>query len=407
MSFLTKKTKGFLSDSVWSIVALLLMNGITQLVLYPILRNTLGTEKYGDALYVIGVVNIMATSFGSSANLSRLVTSVGGKTYNIDSTVWLMAAQVVAAPVCWLVLKIGGMSTDFGQVFLLWLLSCATIWRYYADVEYRLSTNFKGYFVYYAIISAGYLFGILLFRWTGLWPMILLPGELAGLLFVLWKGSIFRKDGAFSGARFKPILHSLMDLMLAQLLVNLVLNADRLLLQTFIGGEAVTIYYIASLVGKTMALISAPLNSVIIGHLAKSDKQLPMKDFLKLSGVGVVLSVIALLICVFGSHIFSLLFYPAEYETVKPLFWLANLAQIFYFATGILTTVLLRYIKERYQVIINIAYVTVFAVVTVTATVLWGMMGFAVGILATNAFRYFFTTALGAVQLKKLENRNI
>ncbi len=405
MSFLTKKTKAYLSDSVWSILALLLMNCVVQLVLYPILRNTLGTGKYGDALYAIGAVNIMATSFGSGANMSRLVKSVNGKTYNIDSVVWLAAAQVIAAPVCWLVLKAGGLPTDFGQVFLLWLLASATMWRYYADVEYRLSTNFKGYFVYYAIISVGYLFGILLFRLTGLWQMILLPGELSGLLFVLWKGSIFRNNGPFSGERFKPILRSIISLMFAQLLVNLVLNADRLLLQPIIGGEAVTIYYIASLVGKTMALISTPLNSVIIGHLAKSDKQMSMKSFLKLSGVGVVLIVLALLICVFGSHIFARLFYPAEYDVVKPLLWLANLAQIFYFATGVLTTVLLRYIKERYQVIINIAYVTVFAIVTITSAVLWGMIGFAVGILVTNAFRYFFTTVLGAVQLKKLEKQ--
>ena len=56
-------------------------------------------------------------------------------------------------------------------------------------------------------------------------------------------------------------------------------------------------------------------------------------------------------------------------------FLLANLAQIIYFVTGILTTVLLRYVKEKYQLYINIAYVFVFSIMVIPFTWKYGELG--------------------------------
>lgn len=397
----TKQVK-FLADTLWSFAALSVMNVITQFVLYPILRSVLGVEEYGNVLYLIGIVNIMATSVGSGVNLARLVASSKGKTYNTDSTVCLIAMQIIALPICWIVLPKGDVPTAIDQFFWLWVLSGLTIWRYYADVEFRLKTNYKGYFVYYMAISAGYLLGVILFYLTQLWQMILVPGELAGIIYVVWKGSIIRLDGGLDQKRFMPYVKSVLSLMTAQFMVNVVLNADRLILKAFMGGEAVTLYYIASLVGKTIALISSPLNNVIIGYLVKSNQSLRAGDFLKISALGLALTGIALLVCVGGSHVFAFLFYPVEYDVVKELFWVADLAQIFYFISGVLTTILLRYIAEKFQMIINGVFFLAFAVVTVSFTKLWGLNGFSIGLLLSNAFRYFFATVLGTVELRRI-----
>lgn len=398
------KAKVFAGDAVWSIMALGLINVLTQFVMYPILRNTLGSEQYGNVLYLISTVNILATAGGTSANLARLVASVKGKTSNLDNAIWLLCVQIVAFPVCCIVMYFSGMTFSVWDIVLLWILASATIWRNYADVEYRLSTNYKGYFLYYFTICIGYLLGILLYWQTKCWQLILLPGELAGLLLVKVRGSIFKMDGPLNFCEFRSYFSSVFSLMVAQLLVNVVLNSDRLVLNTVIGGTAVTVFYVASLLGKTMALISAPLNSVIIGHLAKSDKRMTPAEFLKLSGLGLFLSGVALLICVGGSYIFTKVFYPAEYVAAKQLFWIANLSQVFYFATGVLTTVLLRYIREKFQVIINVAYVLIFALVAIPSAKIHGLQGFALGILFVNGFRYVFATILGTIELWKNES---
>ena len=206
--------------------------------------------------------------------------------------------------------------------------------------------------------------------------------------------------------RFKGYIVSVMNLALAAILSNVVFNADRLILKNMIDGEAVTLYYVASLMGKTIALVTVPLNSVIIGHLAKSKGNMSAKSYLMLSGLGVILTGVALVICVLGSHIFAYLFYPQEYEAAKSLFWTANLAQIFYFASGILTMVMLRYLKEYYQLVISAGSAVLFVVAAIFGTLKGGIQGFTWALLIANVFRYFLAVVIGAVELSKMPRLN-
>ena len=111
-----------------------------------------------------------------------------------------------------------------------------------------------------------------------------------------------------------------------------------------------------------------------------------------------------LALCIVGSHIVIGILYPNEYGTAKPFFGLANLAQVIYFMTGILTTILLRYVEEKQQLYITVAYVISFVVVVFPATKILALWGFAYGILAVNIFRfvYVFITMLRKIQTKKL-----
>ena len=72
--------------------------------------------------------------------------------------------------------------------------------------------------------------------------------------------------------------------------------------------------------------------------------------------------------------------------------------------TGILTTILLRYVEEKQQLYITVAYVISFVVVVFPATKIFALWGFAYGILAVNIFRfvYVFITMLRKIQTKKL-----
>ena len=401
-----KEKKVFITDSLWSILSLCMMNVMSQIVLYPILRRVLGAEEYGNVLYLISIINIAGTTIGSSANSARLVASVKGKTYNSDSSLFIMGAWLLMLPVCMGVLHWGGFDDGAFQVMMTWLLTGATIWRFYADVNFRLTTNYRGYFKYYLCITLGYALGGAIFYATKVWQLILLPGELAGLVYVGVKGSVLQRDGRIDRLRFKGYIVSVMNLALAAILSNVVFNADRLILKNMIDGEAVTLYYVASLMGKTIALVTVPLNSVIIGHLAKSKGNMSAKSYLMLSGLGVILTGVALVICVLGSHIFAYLFYPQEYEAAKSLFWTANLAQIFYFASGILTMVMLRYLKEYYQLVISAGSAVLFVVAAIFGTLKGGIQGFTWALLIANVFRYFLAVVIGAVELSKMPRLN-
>ena len=393
----------FLKDSVWTIAALCVLNITIQFLIYPFLNKVLGAEEYGNTLFLLSIINIASVSVGISVNNRRMVESAVGETHNAVYNLFLSAVCILLIPICVLILPIFNVHMTTGEFLLFWLLACITTWRYYADVEFRLKLNYKGYFLYYLLISLGYIFGMFLFKLTEEWTLILLPGEATGLLYVFFKGNIFKKS-SYNKQNINVFFKAVMYLIASQLLIQLVFNADRFVLKIFSGGTAVTIYYIASLMGKTIALLTTPLNSVIIGYLVKSKKQMTSTRWVKVVALCIIGIILILSICVLGSHILIQILYPNQYDIAKPFFVLANLAQIVYFMTGILTTILLRYVEEKQQLYITIAYVITFVLLVFPATKIYALSGFAYAILAVNIFRfvYVFIIMLRKIQTKKL-----
>ena len=59
-----RAVKRVMSDSVWSIAGLVLMNAVAQFAVYPVWNRELGNERYGTILYLISAMNILAISMG-------------------------------------------------------------------------------------------------------------------------------------------------------------------------------------------------------------------------------------------------------------------------------------------------------------------------------------------------------
>lgn len=389
------KLKGILSDAAWSLCGLVLMNVVAQFVVYPSWNRQLGSEAYGDVLYLLSLMNIIGVSLGSSCNYARVTEKRKGHAAT-EPILRLLLTASLAVP-----LFVLGISCFSGIVMsaLEWvlyvLLVIATMWRYYADVEYRLSLDYKGYFCYYLLISAGYGVGIFLSGWAGCWPLALLPGEVLGLLRVKIKGTNLNWEKSADRAENQAVIGVALTLFATGILSNLVFNGDRLLLRTFVGGEAVTIYYLASLLGKTMTLITTPLNSVIIGYLVRMDNKLDIK-FMSITTVlaagAIALATVA---CTIGSYILIPILYPGEFAAARAYFVIGNLTQIIYFVAGVLIVILLRYCDSRYQVYVNVIYAIAFVVICIPMTVCGGFRGFCVGLLITGLCRFAAAIALG------------
>lgn len=397
---LEKKYRAFVSDSIWSMAGLVLLYAVQQFVLYPVIRKSLGAEEYGNVLFFMGVINILAVSVGSSANNSRLKSSIGKSDKSGIYDFFFCIAFGVFFTLTLLLLLFYRELSGMIQVILFWLLMCATSYRYYADVEYRITINYRGYFKYYVKISAGYLAGIIVFFITGVWQLAFLTGEMVSVVIMLMHKRSNVKKETYAKKDIKEIFSSIGVLLIAQVLANIVLNADRLILKVLVGSTAVTVYYVASLLGKTTALITTPLNSVILGYLAKRKEGMSLKIFIKIAGVVFLCSLGILGVYVLGSHIFVYLFYPQEYEAAANIFVLANIAQIFYFSSGIITTVLLRYTKESDQLYINIVYSVLCMSATIPATMTYGIQGFSIALCCVNIAKFLLAVLTGIMRLK-------
>lgn len=402
-----KRLGSFAMDSVWTMIGLVVMNGIAQLVIYPFIRNMFGVDGYGRILSMLGIINIVAVSFGAALNNVRLVAKAkrkecGNRPYNLS----LFIIVILAIPLSLAVFFALKEPLLPVPLFLYWLLMCMTIVRYYSEVEYRLHTDYKGLLLYYLIISGGYLLGLLLVKLTGYWMLSLLVGETAGFLLVFFKGSIFKKSIKINLDSVKQLWKSAGYLISAQLLINIIFNSDRIILQAFCESSTVTIYYIASAVGKMVSLITSSFNSVIIGHLAKKKGSIGIYIFKKISLFSCIGSAIAIIFCCIGSVVYTKLFFPADYDKVSPFFVIANAAQIFYFVSGIFTTILLRYAAEKAQTKINIIYAVFFCMVTIPITYFYGIWGYAIGVLFSNLFRFGLAAIMCYKNLKKFEKDN-
>jgi hypothetical protein len=137
--------------------------------------------------------------------------------------------------------------------------------RYYSEVEFKINTNFFRYMIYYILISVGYILGLFAFRNTGEWMIALIAGEVLAVAFVVVFGKIYRKPLIKPTRDFGPVFLSMGFIFLSAFIDNITLHADRILLLSITGdGAAVSIYYIASLIGKIVSMLTHPINAILI-----------------------------------------------------------------------------------------------------------------------------------------------
>jgi len=391
-----QKLRHMLVDSVWSIMGLVIMNMVLQLVVYKFWNMKLGNEINGDVLTLMAYMNIFSISAGTACNYLRMRHSQDGYQGNTGylHILWTFTPLALVWSVGCVYLM--GVQQSTWNSILFALLSVFTMWRYYADVEYKLSLHYKQFFMYYLAIAGGYLLGSVLFWKTGMWPLGLLPGEIAGVLMVTVRGKVFRRE--HDSVDRRTMLHlwsAYIALMGPFLLNNVLFNGDRILLQSLLNGTNVTLYYQASGIGKLMALLSTPLNGVMIGYLARFDGQLSRKLMKWVTMISLGVTILATAATTLGAHIYIRVLYPDNYLVERPWFLIASLTQVLFFVASSVTVVLLRFSPVWYQTAINIGYGAVYAALCISLTRTYGFSGFAWGLLGANTVYMLFSLLLG------------
>ena len=376
---------------------LLWMNAVLQIVVTPLLNRLMGAEQLGNLLYITGLVAIICPSVGQALNTSRLVVRRDCEVTNGDYD-WLLLILGAIGSVVALVMSrnsITNMAMAVG-VFIMFML---TVFRYYGDVEYRLNLNYRRYFIYYLLIGLGYLAGFGIYYVTGQWVWIYLIGEGAALAFVGITGKVFHnfwnRSVFFSTAFSRGFF-----LMLSYLITNTTLNIDRLVIRQVLGNEQVTWYYVTSLIGKTLVLLIAPINTIVISYLTKRKELLNRNQFGKAVLVGGGVAGVFFLGCQVGTPLFVWLFYHDLFPSIKGLVTVVNLAQVLGLFSAFLFILVLTFTDEKWQLWIQLAHFVILLTTSVLAAKNYGMIGFAWACLGANTLRVVAVIALGIWKAK-------
>ncbi len=397
---ISKDNKKKISDLIFNVLATLIMNCVLQFLCYPIFERKLGEEINGIVLTLISIVSITAGTLGSAGNYSRLVTENVHQPSNGDYNVILLIGSIICCVIGVIFLWTKNLLTPLYAITFS-LLLIFTVFRYYSDVEYKIKTNFLRYFIFYLFISVGYVLGIILFNLTGLWTIAILLGEIFAVGYAFFSTDIFRKRQKPS-VKFKIILQSCGLLIISILLENLTLNADRLVLLSLTNGTNVTYYYVASLFGKVVALLTVPINSLVISYLIRYEGDLTKKLWSIFTVSALVLGVLAVIGCYVGSIIILPILYD-WFAVVKSILMPSIISQVFFFISSVLLVILLRFFGEKKQFLLNLIYGITFFITTIICTKLNGLNGFVYSSLAVNGLRLLIVIVFGFIFKPKKE----
>lgn len=395
-----ERQKRIVSNTAYTIGGALLMNGVLQILIYPLLNRFMGSEQLGELLYLMGLVAILCPSVGQALNTSRLVVRRDYKVENGDYDVLLLLFGGIGTIAALFVAKA---SMTSGTV-ILWsgILLMTTIFRYYGDVEYRLNLNYRKYFCYYSVLTVGYVAGFGLYFITKNWFLVFVTGEAACLVYLSATGTVFHPF--FGRSRwFGKAMRRGGFLVFSYLITNLTLNIDRIVLEHLIGHLAVTQYYVTSLIGKTLVLLVAPVNTIIISYLTRKPERMGRKLFLIFTGIGTGVSLVFFIGSQIGTPLFVWLFYNDLFESVKSMMTVVNLSQILGVLSSYLFIVVLTFTEEKWQLLLQIFHLILIAVLVLIFTNSGGIMGFANAVLLANAVRVVAVILLGLWKTGKYE----
>lgn len=390
--------KRIVSNTAYTIGGALLMNGVLQILVYPLLNRIMGSDQLGELLYLMGLVAILCPSVGQALNTSRLVVRRDYDVSNGDYNILLLLFGGVGTVVALIVAK-SSMTTP---LIILWtiILLMTTIFRYYGDVEYRLNLNYQKYFIYYTVLTVGYVAGFGLYLLTKNWFLVFITGEAAAIIYLAATGTVFR--GFFDRSRwFNKAFQRGGFLVFSYLITNLTLNIDRLVLENLIGHLAVTQYYVTSLIGKTLVLLVAPINTIIISYLTRKQERMNRKQFMMFTGIGIGVSFVFFICAQIGTPIFVKLFYGDLYDSVKGMVTVVNLSQILGVFSAYLFIVVLTFTEEKWQLLLQIFHLVVIVALVLLFTGSDGIMGFAEAVLIANATRVAAVILLGLIKAGK------
>lgn len=376
------KYKKILRDLMYTVGAQLLMNGVLQIIIYPIMNQTIGKYEFGNVITYMGFVYIIGDAIGSGICNNRLALKKSIESRNGDYNhllkIFLPLGFIAGGLLIHLYFQGIG-------VLIYSLIVLFTTIRYYGQVQFRLKLDFQKNFVYFAILTAGYGMGTIAFLITKSWYCIFLAGEVLAVLYLILTTDLFK--GKEKSQNYHKVFHSTSLLIFSYLITDVLVNLYRFVINYYCGPEAVSTYYVFSMIGKTLIMFTAPINNIILSYMAADKSQFNKSNFTTIVKIVLIVSVLCMIACVIATPIYITLLYP----NIDAMNWILNIvvnaAQIFNFGAGLIITLILATLGAKYHLFLQMVYGIIFMVTALLFTKYFGIMGFGFAACISNLFR--------------------
>ena len=385
--------KKIIFDTLFNILATMIPTLALQFIILPQIALNINADSYGQLLAVIAYIYLFSSTFGNVLNNSKLIhyKKYEDLKINGDFNIFLVIFLIMNFIIIVVGLFYYGTTLTKLTNLLLVLMSGMLLFTAYTSVEFRIKLNFKKIFINSIMLFLGYLIGYSVFLLTGNWSFVYLCGIGFSMIYLCYSTNIWR--GEYNKTfLFKKTFKEVIILLASGILVSIGAYVDKLLIYPVLGGAAVSIYYVATILGKTIGLIVGPITGVFLSYLAQM-KTFKSNNFKILLLSSSVLGFVCYWIIIILSKPIISIVYPQYVESAMHYVPITTLSTIVTIVANIINAIILKFSSAKWQVYINLLYMAVYLPLSLYLLTLYGLMGFCIGILIASFVKLVSTIA--------------
>lgn len=374
-------------NTFYNLLATVLPTIMLQLVIYPLYSQIVSQEQYGSMITVISIITIFSMSVGNVLNNVRLLRQNEYLQKNQSGDfLYLFFIEIALAGV--IITLILFRIYNIKDIVLTVIAMVIMALQSYAIVAFIQKLDYKKVLVNNIILLAGYFAGfIICLVFQGKWQFIYIIGNLFSVIYIQ-KESHILTEGCSKTVLYKETRNKTISLTAAGLIASGNNYLDRVLIEPMLGSEAVTIYYISTLVGKMVGQVISPINSILLAYLSKEKEVRPNLERL-IIWVSWAIAAVGYIGCILVSNFVLKILYPDYCEEAGYYVVINTLAAMIYNCNVLLAPFLLKWCSSVWQVLINIVSLASMVLFSVLGYKVNGLFGYSMGILVNTAMKYF------------------
>lgn len=379
--------KKFFNDVLLNMGAAVIPMFALQFIILPQVAKHIGPDSYGLLISTIAVINLFVSSFGSVLNNSRLIHEKKYKTLNLqgDFKIFLIVFLVINIILLTAGLYVLDYNLSLLNYILVFLTASLLLVTTYGSVEFRIKLNFKNIILSSIALFTGYFIGYWIFKITNQWIWIYIFGYGLNLIYIYKKTTILSEKISFTPI-FKTTLNATLLLLGSAFMASIGTYIDKILIYPLLGGTAVSIYYVATILGKTISLAIGPLTGVLLSYLAQM-KNFSNKKFKRLVLLSFVLGFISYWLVIIVSRPLLTIIYPQYIEEALVYLPVTTISIILTLISSAVNPVLMNFSHAKWQFFINVFYIIIYIPLSIYLVSIYGLMGLCYGIMIATALR--------------------
>lgn len=392
--------KLFIIDTLKTISSSLLIALGLQFISYPFIHRILGDKEFGQILTIYTIITISSVVLGNTLNNIRLINvNYYSADYYYSKFRKVLHISVVIETLIIFIIFQKFFNLRVLDTLLILVINYFMCLRVYLNVFFRMKLDYNK-ILYVAIIQfIGMMIGLLIFLLVHYWVIVFLVSESFALLYTVYE--LRRVKTQSHNANSKPIVKDFIMLLSTNGLNNINLYLDRLIILPIIGGEAVTLAFLSTFIGKMLATFMSPINNVLLSYISVNSNLNKFKQYVNVN----IVCFIAMLIVLVISYPLTIFvvskLYQVDVNNIKNFIIIGNLGVLVNSVTIAIQALNTRYASITKQANYIAAQTIIYIILSIFLTNSYGLAGFFVTMLISNVIKFLVLNAMGFKNAKK------